>query len=211
MDYPNKIPELTDLFKSLSEDASGLSKDFGQDVFNVAKVVLEYPGFVTWSGASRPNLHHYGNGGLQYHTWEVVSLCEQMGLRFRHQNISILTLLLAALFHDIGKVHDYKLNEKAEWDAAEHKYSIHHISKSAIIWSHAVTGTSLAPIHDAVLHAILAHHGQKQWGSPVEPRTREAWLLHLCDATSARMDDADRLILPYKKVEVDFKVVDNLL
>jgi 23S rRNA maturation-related 3'-5' exoribonuclease YhaM len=47
--------------------------------------------------------------------------------------------------------------------------------------------------HDKVLHCILAHHGCRAWGSPVAPSTREAWLVHLADAISARADDCDRV------------------
>lgn len=40
---------------------------------------------------------------------------------------------------------------------------------------------------DALLHAILAHHGRKEWGAPVEPATLEAWLVHLADLAEARL------------------------
>jgi 3'-5' exoribonuclease len=43
-----------------------------------------------------------------------------------------------------------------------------------------------------VLHNILAHHGQRAWGSPVAPATKEAWILHLADNLSARLDDCDK-------------------
>ena len=45
--------------------------------------------------------------------------------------------------------------------------------------------------HDEVLHAILSHHGRREYGSPVSPSTRIAWLLHLCDSISARMFDCN--------------------
>jgi 3'-5' exoribonuclease len=48
-------------------------------------------------------------------------------------------------------------------------------------------------IEEEVLHAILSHHGMRQWGSPVAPKSRLAWLLHLADSMSARMADADTL------------------
>ena len=34
-------------------------------------------------------------------------------------------------------------------------------------------------------HAMLAHHGRKEWGSPVEPATAEAFILHAADMMSA--------------------------
>jgi 23S rRNA maturation-related 3'-5' exoribonuclease YhaM len=56
--------------------------------------------------------------------------------------------------------------------------------------------------HDSVLHAILAHHGRREAGSPVAPKSRIAWLVHLSDQISARMADADTLdIIGHKKGE----------
>lgn len=39
---------------------------------------------------------------------------------------------------------------------------------------------------EEILHCILAHHCEKEWGSPVKPKTKEAWIVHLADQTSAR-------------------------
>ena len=47
--------------------------------------------------------------------------------------------------------------------------------------------------HEDVLHAVLAHHGTREAGSPVAPKSRVAWLVHLCDGISARMYDADTM------------------
>jgi 23S rRNA maturation-related 3'-5' exoribonuclease YhaM len=45
---------------------------------------------------------------------------------------------------------------------------------------------------DNITHNILSHHGQRAYGSPVFPATREAWVLHLADNLSARLDDCDK-------------------
>lgn len=39
-------------------------------------------------------------------------------------------------------------------------------------------------------HLILSHHGTKEWGSPTEPRTYEAFILHYVDNLDARMEMA---------------------
>lgn len=39
---------------------------------------------------------------------------------------------------------------------------------------------------EAISHCILAHHGRLEWGSPVEPKTPEAWALHLSDMMSVK-------------------------
>jgi hypothetical protein len=38
----------------------------------------------------------------------------------------------------------------------------------------------------SVEHAILAHHGWKEWGSPVEPQTVEVQILHFADMLSCQ-------------------------
>jgi 3'-5' exoribonuclease len=45
----------------------------------------------------------------------------------------------------------------------------------------------------AVLHIILAHHGQLEHGSPVLPATREATLVHMIDNLGGRLGSFDRL------------------
>ena len=184
-------------FPSQVDRLRRVAMGYGKDVATIAEKVLTYPGFEECSGSSKPEQHHYGTGGLQQHTWEVAHLCASNAQWFN--NIDMNELFLAALFHDVGKVHDYQLvdgpmhYEPKVWIAAPHKRNIHHISRSAIIWSKAVESTGLfRDIEDEVLHAILAHHGLREFGSPVAPNSKVAWLLHLCDSISARMDDVGR-------------------
>lgn len=172
---------------------------------NLAAVVLDDHKFSVWSGSSKPNVHHYGKGGLRQHTYEVVAFALDSNHWFSYLNkhVDNKLLFLAALYHDVGKMWDYKPldAEYKEWTSDDHKYLVHHISRSALIWSEESKKDSsiTEQERDDVLHAILAHHGQKAWGSPVEPRTRMAWLLHLSDQMSARMDDCYKLHEKEKK------------
>lgn len=162
---------------------------YKQDIITISKFVLNEPRFALWSAASKPEQHHYGKGGLADHTLEVVELC-LLNNEAYDRPLNTDSLVLAAVFHDAGKMWDYAPVDMActEWQSTPHKNQIHHISRSALIWSDAVTRTQLFHrIEDEVLHAILAHHGRKEWGSPVLPETRLAWLLHLCDHISAKM------------------------
>ncbi|MBN2204826.1 MAG: hypothetical protein JW767_07375, partial [Thermoleophilia bacterium] len=52
-----------------------------------------------------------------------------------------------------------------------------------------------AELSSRLRHVIVAHHGEKEKGSPVVPMTREAVVVHYCDDMTARVaaiDDAVR-------------------
>jgi 23S rRNA maturation-related 3'-5' exoribonuclease YhaM len=172
-----------------------MAKDVG--VYDLAQHLLEDERFQTWSGSSNPNAHHYGDYGLIIHTCEVVTTCFVMADFYSQYKIARDELYLAGLFHDAGKIHDYeKVN--GVWRAADHKRIIHHIPRSIIIWHDAVSNSEYQYLFEPVTHAILAHHGHREWGSPVAPKSRVAWLLYLCDHLSARLYDADKLDLVEK-------------
>jgi 3'-5' exoribonuclease len=182
-----------------------LAKKYPEFVQELAEMVLGHTQFGVWTGSGFPFVHHYGNGGLAQHTREVVEIALQSNQYFAllgKEEPREYIIFLAALFHDIGKLRDYQpkdgnlcITENTEWEKNEkHKSQIHHITQSGIFWSKAVDKvreryTISEQLHDEVLHAILAHHGLREWGSPVEPKTRAAWILHLSDQMSARVDD----------------------
>lgn len=155
----------------------------------ISSRVLNDIRFQKWSGSEYRDgkkRHHYGEYGLVQHTAEVVRLC--MNMTQVYPKLDKTILFLAALFHDIGKTYDYIPREDG-WKATDHKKLFHHITRSVLIWEETATKAGLSKIKDAVTHAILAHHGLREWGSPVAPQTPEAWVLHLCDSMSARLDE----------------------
>jgi len=182
-------------------------------VEKIANYILDNPKFQIWSGSSHITQHHYGKHGLFNHTYEVIHLCKMMSKYYSCYSIDSKVLFLGALYHDCGKVYDYKpLNDElTSWDSENHKRLIHHISKSSIEWSFAccnnweelalieskfsdysnISEKQFNSFFDSVAHIILSHHGNRIAGSPVSPKSREAWLVHLCDGISARMYDAD--------------------
>ncbi len=193
------------------------SQRLGDDVWKISEVVLSNPKFSTWWGGLKGQ-HHDFDGGLARHTREVVDLCFNSVKTLGLNTIDKKELFLSALFHDAGKMSDYQQNPnygvvyfdergneiedpEPKFISTPHKRIIHHISRSALIWSHAVVEhvEFSDKYHDVVLHNILSHHGSRQYGSPVAPKSQAAWLLHLCDSISARMNDCDRLDLVHGK------------
>lgn len=153
------------------------------------KPILDSDKFFNWSGSSNPEVHHYGKHGLIIHTAEVMELALN-NRRVLDCHVNLEVLILATLYHDVGKISDYEpvLMNMEDWRATEHKYKIHHITRSNIEWNFIAKYTNLPKVFiDEVSHAILAHHGRLEWHSPVEPQTKVAWLLHLSDYMSAKL------------------------
>lgn len=171
--------------------------------------VLKDPSFSTWSGAGKPIHHHYGDGGLVKHTYEVWMLARSIREIYRGYNVDPYTasdinlpeLFISVVWHDYGKIWDYQKDKNGVWGKHDnHARQIHHISRSAIEfekhYEYLMTQTLFMDNpyikRDNIIHNILSHHGMREWGSPVSPATREAWILHLADNMSARLDDCDK-------------------
>ena len=53
-------------------------------------------------------------------------------------------------------------------------------------WRELEPENELVRLH--LLHLVIAHHGEREFGSPVEPKTPEAWALHLIDNLDAKLE-----------------------
>jgi 3'-5' exoribonuclease len=177
-----------------SEIASLVEKYNNYSFSAVVHELLSDPKFRDWTGSGKDGQHHFGRHGLATHTLEIINLMLTSNVTL-NLNLDEFEIIFSGLFHDSGKLHDYSTEDKIIWTPTPHRRLIHHVSRSGLIWSKAVSidGKYHDKYHDIVWHNILAHHGLREHGSPVMPKTQTAWLLHLCDSISARMNDADTL------------------
>lgn len=146
--------------------------------------------FIRHPGAVRN--HHAYVGGLLEHTLEVAFAA--MDHCQRNANINRDLLLAAALVHDIGKVREIAVDEfgLATGFTREGKL-LRHISLGLELLEQACQRVQLAPELAVLLkHCMLSHHGQAEWGSPVEPMFLEAELLHYLDNLSAKTEQFSR-------------------
>jgi len=147
--------------------------------------------FRRWPAAVR----HHGAvvGGLLEHTVHV-SLITQFLANLYACNHELA--LAGALLHDIGKLQE--LEEQPGRGFTPDGYMFGHIFLGTqFVERHAkhITEMDEATRLDLV-HIILAHHGTKEFGSPVYPATIEALIVHLADMTEAKLtgflDHCDR-------------------
>jgi len=122
--------------------------------------------------------HHACVGGLLEHTLSVVRLVQTAcGL---YEELDRDLAVTVALLHDLGKIRAY---DPVSFD----------LTPEGSLWTHLYMGASMVekaidslPGFDPelrlrVVHAVLAHHGRLEHGSPTVPMTIEAMVLHYAD------------------------------
>lgn len=136
--------------------------------------------------------HHAKLGGLLLHVWEVASIGQQMAKTMRKANVDLV--VAGAFLHDIGKVEAYTVDAKGlGYDPRNHL--IGHVVLGCLMFTEraeAARRAGTCSLTDAQMtelqHMILSHHGTLEFGSPVQPMTLEAELLHWADESSAKAD-----------------------
>lgn len=131
-------------------------------------------------------VHHGFIGGLLEHTLSVTRLCDYMATAYPVLNRNLL--ITAALLHDVGKTRelsDFPLN-----DYTDEGQLIGHIVIGAQMVHDLVKEIPDFPVklENELVHCILAHHGELEYGSPKKPALAEAVALNLADNTDARME-----------------------
>ncbi len=151
--------------------------------------------FRRWPAAVR----HHGAvvGGLLEHTINVSLITQFLSILYSCNDELALT---GALLHDIGKLQELEEQPGRGFTPAGNMFG-HIFLGTQYVQQHAkhVTEIDEATRLD-LLHIILAHHGTKEFGSPVYPATIEALIVHLADMTEAKMtgflDHCDRTSTP---------------
>jgi len=132
-------------------------------------------------------IHHNYIGGLLEHTLSVLKSIEAIFPVYAHLGINKDLLIAGALLHDIGKIYEYSYDKVI--DMTPEGRLIGHIYLSAHMTDKEIDGIEKFPeeLKLQLLHLILGHHGQLEFGSPKLPMTREAMLLHMLDDLDAKL------------------------
>lgn len=132
--------------------------------------------------------HHAYVGGLLEHVVSLLALADAFAQT--HPDVRRDLLLAGVILHDLGKIDELSFFPTIEY------------TDSGRLLGHIILGyervnQAIEEIRNrgvdfpenlrlALLHMILAHHGERAWGSPVEPHTYEAQVLHFLDNLDAK-------------------------
>ncbi len=132
-------------------------------------------------------IHHTYVGGLLEHTLNVAKICDTVARIYPEIDRDLL--ISGALLHDIGKVYEYEVSA-----------SIASTNAGKLI-GHIVIGTHLVEdkieqfedfpeeLRINLLHLIVSHHGEYEFGSPKLPQTAEAAALAYSDLLDSKTED----------------------
>lgn len=137
-------------------------------------------------------IHHAYLGGLLEHTLSVVQVCDRMARHYPGVDRDLL--LASAILHDIGKVQE--LSWEGAFDYSDAGRLLGHITLGALMIEARLRGLPGFPesLRLRLLHAILSHHGELALGSPKEPMTLEALILHHVEDLDAKVEIVQRAL-----------------
>ena len=137
-------------------------------------------------------VHHGFVGGLLEHTVSVTRLCDYIAKNY--PVIKRDLLLTAAMFHDVGKL--YELSTFPENDYTDAGQLLGHIYIGAEVLSKKIDTIPNFPekLKNELLHCILAHHGELEYGSPKKPALAEALALSMADNLDAKLETMTELL-----------------
>ncbi len=149
-----------------------------------------WPDFVR-APAAKMNHEPYEHGLLE-HTVTISEAVNAASNSFAEINSDLA--LAGALVHDIGKVDAYQIDEFAI-DFTDSGRLQGEIPIGYYRLRRAIDETPSFPTELAqkLLHIQLSHHGKREYGSPVEPQTREATLVHAIDNLGGKLGGYNRL------------------
>ncbi len=131
-------------------------------------------------------MHHGFVGGLLQHTLGVANLCESFAAQYSILNRDLL--VTAAIFHDVGKLKE--ISPFPANDYTDEGQLLGHIIIGAQMLSEQIAAIPNFPkkLADELIHCILAHHGELEYGSPKKPALAEAVALSFADNVDAKME-----------------------
>ncbi len=151
--------------------------------------------------AAARDFHHARRGGLLEHTSQMMRAGYALSVVYTKLNWDLIQA--GILFHDCGKL--WELDYQPQGFGCPMTILgelLGHITVGIELvnklWRSLENTEAFAQpgqpgkeeVRQHLLHLIASHHGRKEYGAPVTPRTPEAWMLHHIDNVDAYQEMA---------------------
>ncbi len=166
-----KFNKITDIVGTLNDEKLKIS---------ILEQLREHKELFKIAPAAKRHHHNYV-GGLMQHIIECVDYAKAL-FSVTKTKVNNEVVLAGCIMHDFGKIFEYIVDLESGDIEVNHDWQdlwINHIAWG-FSWANSNGFFELG-------HVIASHHGIKDFGSLVEPGTREAELLHEIDMLSSRL------------------------
>ncbi len=154
-------------------------------------------------------MHHGCIGGLLEHTWGVVKICETtMEI---HPSLNRDLLIAGAILHDIGKINEFKTTSNIK--ITEEGMLVSHVFIGAEMVSKAIDKIKEFPknLKNKILHMMLSHHGELEYGALKRPQFPEAAAIYYADLMDSQVTQYIRIKKDTKDKTEDFRTYSKYL
>lgn len=144
----------------------------------------------TWPAAQ--TIHHAYRGGFLEH---ITKMAEVGALLSRSYGANDDLVFAGVVLHDIGKLQELAY-EGGSGSYTRDGNMVGHIVLGLMLVRETINGISGFPVElrAQVEHLVASHHGTREYGSPVEPKSIEAFILASVDELDAKINQVRRAI-----------------
>lgn len=130
------------------------------------------------------SMHHAFRSGLLEHTVSVTTAARSLA---RHYRLDGDMVVAGALLHDLGKIWELEIGASIEY--TDDGRLLGHLPMETLFVERKILELERFPpeLRRQLLHILLAHHGEYEFGSPKRPKTPEALLVHMVDNLDSKM------------------------
>ncbi len=131
-------------------------------------------------------IHHAYRGGLLEHVVKMAELAVDVCRHYPEIDRDLV--LLGIYFHDLGKLREIGAMPNNEYTLEGQL--VGHITIGLEMLRECLAAIESMPsdLQLHLEHLVTSHHGRREWGSPIEPSTPEAFVLHLIDNLDSKLN-----------------------
>ena len=155
-------------------------------------------------------VHHAYVGGTLVHSYSVAVISKAIAEAIPEANVDLC--VVGGFLHDIGKLFTYVMNGVSIDMTDEGKLYEHIFMGAEFVGNFAESHVNISTYENdkklqMLRHIILSHHGQLEYGSPVNPQCIEAFIVNHADGIDSA---AEQIRTAARKVPNNYKWTDRL-
>jgi 3'-5' exoribonuclease len=157
----------------------------------LARILADHgPAIREWPAARQ--IHHAYRGGFLEHVLKMADVGRFVARAYGAREDLVLA---GVLLHDIGKLQELSYSNGTTTYTRDGNL-VGHIALGLVIAREAISGIPGFPddLRAEVEHLVVSHHGTREHGSPVEPKTIEAFILSMVDDLDAKVSQVRRAV-----------------